>query len=138
MRAFPGSCLQFKKQARAHIVHRKLPAGAEFRATLASSTIAMQAELAGAATSAREGVEGQLTPTEWEAWDSKRSLFDNHLSASFEQNLEYMYKTFGFHFPEWEYLQDPQGLLQYALPAQTVVLTTRGIRSRCAGIRDGH
>ena len=57
---------------------------------------------------------GQVPASEWEIWDSKRSLFDNHTSETFEKNVEYMYKSFGFHFPDWEYLRDPEGLLQCA------------------------
>jgi pre-60S factor REI1 len=72
--------------------------------------------LAGAAVNERDCTApetGQIPASEWEIWDSKRSLFDNHMSTSFEENVEYMYKSFGFHFPDWEYLQDPEGLLQY-------------------------
>ena len=47
------------------------------------------------------------------AWDLRRSLFDDHLSESLEENLEYMLKTFGFYFPYVQHLQDPKGLLRY-------------------------
>ena len=50
---------------------------------------------------------------QWETWDVRRSLFDNHVSASFEANMEYMYKKFGFYFPDAHYLVDPEGLLKY-------------------------
>ena len=30
-----------------------------------------------------------------------------------EANLEYMFKKFGFYFPDAEYLTDPEGLLKY-------------------------
>ena len=56
----------------------------------------------------------------------RRSLFDNHLSASFEANMEYMYKHFGFYFPDAECLVDPEGLLKYL-----VRLRPQG--HRCAG-----
>ena len=46
-----------------------------------------------------------------------RSLFDNQISPSFEANLEYMYKKFGFFFPDAEHLKDPQGLLKYLVRA---------------------
>jgi C2H2 type zinc-finger (2 copies) len=49
----------------------------------------------------------------WEAWDLKRSLFDNHASASFQKNLEYMYKHFGFALPDAQFCMDPEGMLQY-------------------------
>ena len=43
----------------------------------------------------------------------RRSLFDNHVSVSLEANLEYMFKNFGFYFPDAQYLSDPEGLLKY-------------------------
>eukprot|EP00887_Chlorella_sp_A99_P007547 scaffold28.g7547.t1 len=46
----------------------------------------------------------------WEEWDLRRSLFDNHVSGSFEANLEYI---FGFYFPDADCLSDPEGLLRY-------------------------
>ena len=46
-------------------------------------------------------------------WEVTRSLFDNHVSNSFEANLEYMWKKFGFYLPDTEYLEDPEGLLKY-------------------------
>ena len=50
---------------------------------------------------------------QWQTWDVRRSLFDNNVSPSFEANMEYMYKHFGFYFPDAEYLVDPEGLLKY-------------------------
>ena len=50
---------------------------------------------------------------QWEEWDVRRSLFDNALHPSMEANLEYMFKKFGFYFPDAEYLVDPEGLLKY-------------------------
>lgn len=35
------------------------------------------------------------------------------MSASFQDNLEYMFKHFGFYLPDAEYLTDPEGLVQY-------------------------
>lgn len=49
----------------------------------------------------------------WEEWDVCRSLFDNHISSTMEDNLEYMWKRFGFYFPDAEALTDPEGLLRY-------------------------
>lgn len=46
-------------------------------------------------------------------WDIRRSLFDNHMAPSMEANLEYMWKRFGFYFPEADLLSDPEGLLTY-------------------------
>ena len=48
-----------------------------------------------------------------EEWDVRRSLFDGHMSRSMEANLEYMWKNFGFYFPEADLLTDPEGLLKY-------------------------
>ena len=50
---------------------------------------------------------------QFEEWDVCRSLFDNHVSASLEANLEYMFKHFGFYLPDADYLSDPAGLIKY-------------------------
>lgn len=55
-----------------------------------------------------------------EEWDPCRCLFDNHVSESFEANLEYMFKNFGFFLPETEQLKDPQGLLKYLVRQSNV------------------
>jgi pre-60S factor REI1 len=52
-------------------------------------------------------------PEDWPEWDPCVSLFDNKVSSSMEENLQYMYKTFGFFLPDAEYLADPEGLLKY-------------------------
>ncbi|KAL4438232.1 hypothetical protein ABPG77_010593 [Micractinium sp. CCAP 211/92] len=57
--------------------------------------------------------EEMQTDEKWEEWDVRRSLFDNRQSASMEENLEYMFKNFGFYFPDSQYLSDPEGLLKY-------------------------
>jgi hypothetical protein len=46
-------------------------------------------------------------------WDVRQSLFDAHAAPSMAANLEYMWKRFGFYFPEAEHLADPEGLLKY-------------------------
>ena len=59
----------------------------------------------------------------------RRCLFDNHIASSFQKNLEYMYKHFGFALPDAEYLRDPEGLLRYLgakLQYGNVPLYTRG------------
>ena len=48
-----------------------------------------------------------------EEWDVRRSLFDGHMCRDMEANLEYMWKNFGFYFPEADLLRDPEGLLKY-------------------------
>ncbi|CAD7703810.1 unnamed protein product [Ostreobium quekettii] len=58
-----------------------------------------------------DGKSGKVD--KWEEWNVCRSLFDSHSSATFDDNLEYMYKKFGFFFPDAEHLTDPQGLLKY-------------------------
>ena len=50
---------------------------------------------------------------EGEPWDVCTSLFDNHRSKSIEDNIEYMYKNFGFSIPDVESLVDPEGLIEY-------------------------
>ncbi|GAX79479.1 hypothetical protein CEUSTIGMA_g6920.t1 [Chlamydomonas eustigma] len=62
------------------------------------------------ATHEHQNDEGE---THWDDWDVCKSLFDNHCSPSMDLNLEYMYRKFGFYFPDAEYLQDPEGLLKY-------------------------
>ncbi|KAL4448436.1 hypothetical protein ABPG75_005655 [Micractinium tetrahymenae] len=57
--------------------------------------------------------EEMQTDEKWEEWDVRRSLFDNRLAASMEDNLEHMFKNFGFYFPDSQYLTDPEGLLKY-------------------------
>lgn len=49
----------------------------------------------------------------WEEWDLRRSLFDNRVAPSMQDNLEYMFKRFGFYLPDAEYLVDPEGLIRY-------------------------
>ena len=56
---------------------------------------------------------GEEAEPMWEEWDVRRSLFDGHLADSMEANLEYMWKRFGFYFPEADLLTDPEGLLKY-------------------------
>jgi len=46
-------------------------------------------------------------------WDVRQSLFDAHAAPSMAANLEYMWKRYGFYFPEAEHLVDPEGLLKY-------------------------
>ena len=61
--------------------------------------------------------DNNVAPSEGEAgageWDVRRSLFDAHVAPSMAANLEYMWKRFGFYFPEAEHLADPEGLLKY-------------------------
>lgn len=61
-------------------------------------------------TQAAVNAEGEEA---WEEWDICTSLFDNHRSASFQANLEYMLKKFGFYLPDAQYLKDPEGLMKY-------------------------
>lgn len=57
-----------------------------------------------------------------EEWDVRRSLFDGHVSRSMEENLEYMWKKFGFYFPEADLLTDPEGLLKYLVSPSYIIL----------------
>ena len=74
---------------------------------MSASDRAVQSSATG--TSADEASSAQ----QFEEWDVCRSLFDNHVSASMEANLEYMFKHFGFYLPDAEYLSDPAGLVKY-------------------------
>ncbi|GFR48596.1 hypothetical protein Agub_g10500 [Astrephomene gubernaculifera] len=88
------------------------------------------AELAAAAEAGGEGAAAaDADGQEWPEWDVCRSLFDNHVSASLQANLEYMFKRFGFYLPDSQYLRDPEGLLKYLgakLQVGRVPLYTRG------------
>ncbi len=63
-----------------------------------------------ACTFVEEGAEAE---SQWEPWDVRRSLFDNHISPSTEANLEYMWKKYGFYIPDSQFLVDPEGLIKY-------------------------
>lgn len=65
-----------------------------------------------------EGQEGE----EWEEWDLCRSLFDNHISDNMDLNLDYMFRKFGFYFPDAEYLKDPEGLMKYLVSNESSVI----------------
>lgn len=45
--------------------------------------------------------------------DPKQCLFDNHISESVQENIEYMYNKYGFFIPDVEYLVDKEGLIGY-------------------------
>ncbi|GLI68657.1 hypothetical protein VaNZ11_013133 [Volvox africanus] len=78
---------------------------------------------------------------EWPEWDVRRSLFDNHMSESFQANLEHMYKKFGFYLPDSQYLTDPEGLLKYLgakLQVGGVPLYVRGDDSNVRQFRSLH
>lgn len=45
---------------------------------------------------------------------------------SFEANLEYMWKNFGFYLPDAQYLKDPEGLIKY-LVGETTSQGLKGI-----------
>ncbi len=79
-----------------------------------STTEALEAAGPGTAAAAEGSDEDEADEDgEWEEWDVRQSLFDGRVAASFEDNLEYMYKTYGFYLPEASFLADPQGLVRY-------------------------
>lgn len=51
------------------------------------------------------------------------SLFDNHTSPSFDANLDYMFRNFGFYFQDAEHLTDPEGLLKYLVCYSNTLMT---------------
>lgn len=58
------------------------------------------------------------------------SRFTNHLpllsihasNPTLQANLEYMFKNFGFYFPDSQFLSDPEGLLKYLVSFRRAVL----------------
>lgn len=53
-----------------------------------------------------------------------------------EENLQYMYKKFGFFLPDADYLSDPEGLIKYLGAKLSVgkvraVLQGSGLQSMC-------
>lgn len=86
------------------------------RATRAAVAAAVRGDGSGAAEAegtSGSGGEEEGEEGDWEEWDVRRSLFDNRMAASMEENLEYMFKQYGFYLPDAEYLVDPEGLLKY-------------------------
>ncbi|KXZ51114.1 hypothetical protein GPECTOR_14g95 [Gonium pectorale] len=84
-----------------------------------------------------EAADGEAFPE----WDVCRSLFDNHVSPSFQANLEYMFKKFGFYLPDSQYLADPEGLMKYLgakLQAGGVPLYVRGDDASARQFRSLH
>jgi hypothetical protein len=88
----------------------------------AVATTGIRPKAAAAAASAGDGRSGRSNDgdgddddddDDWEEWDVCRSFFDNHVSSSMQDNLEYMYKKFGFYLPDAECLVDPEGMLKY-------------------------
>eukprot|EP01025_Chloroclados_australasicus_P038959 TRINITY_DN4020_c0_g1_i1.p1 TRINITY_DN4020_c0_g1~~TRINITY_DN4020_c0_g1_i1.p1 ORF type:complete len:432 (-),score=29.62 TRINITY_DN4020_c0_g1_i1:297-1592(-) len=64
-------------------------------------------------TASEEELNNVIDASNWEQWEVTRSLFDNYQSVNLEANVDYMFKKFGFYFPESEYLVDPEGLIRY-------------------------
>eukprot|EP00775_Hariotina_reticulata_P013233 gene13233-13364_t len=84
-------------------------------ATGVGSKVAVKRRAAAAAAADSEGEDEQqeVDEEEWEEWDMCVSFFDNKRSNSMQENLEYMYKQFGFYLPDADQLTDPEGLLKY-------------------------
>mmetsp|Transcript_14553 Transcript_14553/g.31692 ORF Transcript_14553/g.31692 Transcript_14553/m.31692 type:complete len:491 (+) Transcript_14553:70-1542(+) len=110
---------------------------ASFRSTAASRNTAGAA----AGTVAEVAEDDDEEDEEWEEWDLCRSLFDNHMSKDFDGNLEYMFKNFGFYFPDADYLKDPEGLMRYLgskIQYGRVPLYTRGDDANAKQFRSLH
>ena len=85
--------------------------------------------------------EGEEEDPDWVPWDPRASLFDNHVSASVEDNIEYMYKNFGFSIPDVEYNCDPEGLLEYLgakITRGKIPLYCSGLDSEAKTMRSAH
>ncbi|KAL6746598.1 hypothetical protein V8C86DRAFT_1839150 [Haematococcus lacustris] len=84
---------------------------------------------------------GDASEQEWEDWDLRCSLFDNHVSKSFDANLEYMWRTFGFYLPDSQFLKDPEGLVKYLgakLKYGHIPLYSRGDDEKSRSFRSLH
>jgi pre-60S factor REI1 len=92
----------------------KAAAGRGSRVTAKHRGAAAAAVAAAVAADSGDGEEQQeVAEEDWEEWDVCVSFFDNKRSGSMQENLEYMFKRFGFYLPDAEYLTDPEGLLKY-------------------------
>lgn len=78
-------------------------------------------------TASEEEEEGEEDTSSWDTWDVCRSLFDNNVSSSMEENLEYMWKNYGFYLPDSKYLKDPEGLLQYLVGTSSYMLACTSV-----------
>jgi pre-60S factor REI1 len=75
----------------------------------------------------------------------RQSLFDTHVSAGVQENIEYMYKKYGFFVPDAECLVDKEGLIGYCsekiklghtcLYCQRVFKTWRGCQEHMINTR---
>jgi hypothetical protein len=71
-------------------------------------------------------------------WDVRRCLFDNHVSETMDDNLEYMWKHYGFYLPDAEYLEDPEGLLKYLVrPLLVPYKFSKGVLEKCSDKGEG-
>ena len=46
-------------------------------------------------------------------WDCRRCFFSNRIHSSMADNLEYMFRNYGFSIPDGEFLVDAEGLMRY-------------------------
>lgn len=86
---------------------------AESAATASTSSRGFKQRQQQAVSEDHDSDEAFVPEEEWVKWDLCVSLFDNKRSSNMQENLEYMYKHFGFYLPDSEYLVEPEGLLQY-------------------------
>jgi pre-60S factor REI1 len=74
-------------------------------------------------------------------WDPRRSLFDGRVAPSLEDNLEHMWRHYGFSIPDAEACCDPEGLLRYLgakLAVGRVPLYARGDDASARRFRSLH
>jgi len=78
---------------------------------------------------------------EADAWDPRRSLFDGRVAPTLEDNLEHMWRRYGFVVPDVEACADPEGLLRYLgakLAVGRVPLYARGDDATARRFRSLH
>jgi pre-60S factor REI1 len=91
-----------------------------------------------------EDEDGDDEAARWaeaDTWDARRSLFDTRVAPTLEDNLEYMWKTYGFSIPDAEACADPEGLLRYLgakLAVGRVPLYARGDDASARRFRSLH
>lgn len=90
-------------------------------------------------------VQQQVEQEEPPEIDPCQSLFDKHICPTVEENIEYMYKKYGFFVPDVEYLVDKEGLIGYCaekiklghtcLYCQRIFRTWRGCQEHMVNTR---
>lgn len=106
----------------------------------------MEEEAGDTSVEAPDGVEMKHEEEETEIEiDPRQCLFDRHVSASVEANVDRMYRRYGFFVPDREHLDDLEGLVGYChekirlghmcLYCERVFATVGGVQKHMIGKR---